>query len=188
MNCVYNMSGAHNIMEMHEHVKGIFMIRAKRIEICLFLLGVLSLSNAVAQESSLIVEQRVQQQEIYVDENGEEQTRFTDATRVIPGVEIFYTVTYSNVGEEPAEKVTINYPVPNNMEYVDGTARGNNTTITFSVDDGNSFDAPDNLLVTDAEGAQKPASVVDYTHIRWVVGSNIAPGTSGTVQFSAVVE
>jgi len=164
------------------------MASVKQIAMYLFLLSVLSLSNAVAQESSLLGEQKVQQQEIYVDENGEEQTRFTDATRVIPGAEIFYTVTYRNLGEEPAEKVTINYPVPNNMDYVDGTARGNNTTITFSVDNGNSFDVPDNLLVTDAEGAQKPASVVDYTHIRWVVGSNLAPGTSGTVQFSAVVE
>ena len=164
------------------------MKNLKCFRACLILLGMLSAGSAVAQEGNLQLEHKAEQIQTFVDENGVEQTRMTDATRVVPGEEIFFTVTYTNRGEEAVEKVTITNPVPDNMDYVDGSATGDNTTITFSVDGGNSFDAPQNLAVNDAEGSQRPAAAVDYTHIRWVVGSDVAPGVSGVVQFSAVVE
>jgi uncharacterized repeat protein (TIGR01451 family) len=160
----------------------------KRIAIYLLLLGVLSANTAIAQQGNVQLEHKAEQRQSFVDENGVEQTRMTEAARVIPGEEIFFTVTYSNNGDEPAENIIITNPVPNNMDYVNGSASGDNTTIMFSVDGGNNFDVPQNLTVTDTEGSQKPASAVDYTHIRWTVEGDIASGTSGTVQFSAVVE
>ena len=173
---------------MEKHMNSFKQLSMFRHAIYMAFLCVLSIDNAVAQQGDLQLDHKAEQEQTFVDENGVEQTRMTDATRVIPGELIVFTVTYSNRGEEPAENVSITNPVPNNMDYVDGSASGDNTTITFSVDGGNSFDTPQNLTITDAQGSQKPASAVDYTHIRWVVGSDVAPGTSGTVQFSAVVE
>jgi uncharacterized repeat protein (TIGR01451 family) len=160
----------------------------KRIAMYLLLLGALSANTAIAQQGNVQVEHKAEQRQSFIDENGVEQTRMTEATRVIPGEEIFFTVTYRNSGDEPAENITVTNPVPNNMDYVNGSASGDNTTIIFSVVGGNNFDTPQNLTVTDTEGSQKPASAVDYTHIRWTVEGDIAPDASGTVQFSAVVE
>lgn len=173
---------------MEKHMNSFKRFAKYKFAIHLMLLGVLSVSTAIAQEGGMQLENKAEQRQSFVDENGVEQTRMTDATRVVPGEEIFFTVTYTNSGDEPAENITITNAVPNNMDYVDGSAGGNNATVTFSVDGGNSFDTSESLTVTDTEGSQKPASAVDYTHIRWVVGSDIAPGASGTVQFSAVVE
>jgi len=155
----------------------------------LLLAGLLMMGgNAVAQQDTIRLEHRAEQWESVTDETGAEQTRLVDAARVLPGGEVIFTVTYTNIGGEPAETVTITNPVPEHMDYVDGSAAGNNASVTFSVDGGQNFGAPQNLAVTDAQGTQRPAIADDYTHVRWIVGSNVAPGASGTVQFTAVVE
>ena len=42
--------------------------------------------------------------------------------------------------------------------------------------------------MTDAEGVQRPATAGDYTHIRWILGTDVAAGGGGAVQFTAVVK
>ena len=150
----------------------------------LLLLG----GNALAQQGAIRLEHKAEQQEIVTDENGIEQTRLVAAARVVPGEEVLFTVTYTNVGDEAAEDVVIVNPVPEHMFYVSDSATGENTTITFSVDGGETFAAPQNLLITDALGAERPAVARDYSHIRWVVDSEVTAGGSGTVHFAAVVE
>jgi len=107
---------------------------------------------------------------------------------VVPGEKVLFTVTYANTGDQPAEDVTITNPVPEHMAYVDNSAAGDNTSVLFSVDGGESFAATTDLLMTNADGTQRPAAASDYTHVRWIVGSDIAPGTSSKVQFSATVK
>jgi len=68
------------------------------------------------------------------------------------------------------------------------TAAGDDASVTFSVDGGENFATEQDLSVTDAQGTKRPAAAEDYTHVRWIVGSDVAPGASGKVQFSAVVE
>ena len=148
----------------------------------------LSGSQAVAQQGAIQLEHKAEQQQAYVDENGVEQTRMVEAGKVLPGEQLKFTITYTNVGDEPAENVTITNPVPDYMDYVLGSASGDNSAITFSVDGGQNFGNPQELAVTDTEGTRRPAAVEDYTHVRWIIGSDIAPGDSGEVTFSAVVE
>ncbi len=155
----------------------------------LWLTGLLILGSvAVAQETTIQLEHKAEQWESVIDDNGVEQTRLTEAARVLPGAAVLFTVTYTNTGDEPAENVTVTNPVPDHMVYVDASASGDNSTITFSVDGGASFAAAQDLLVADPLGVQRSAIAKDYTHVRWVVDSDIASGTSGTVQFTAVVE
>ncbi len=155
----------------------------------LLLAGLLIVGGiAAAQESTIRLEHKAEQWESVTDDNGVVQTRLVEAARVLPGAEVLFTVTYTNIGDEPVENVTITNPVPDHMVYVDDSANGDNTSITFSVDGGASFGAPQNLLVSDALGTQRPATAKDYSHVRWVVDSDIAAGASGTVQFAAVVK
>ena len=155
----------------------------------LLLTGLLILgSAAVAQETTIRLEHKAEQWERVTDENGVEQTRLVEAARVMPGAAVLFTVTYTNTGDEPAEKVTITNPVPDHMVYVDASASSDNASVTFSVDGGESFAVAQDLLVADANGVQQPAIAKDYTHVRWMVDNDVASGASGAVQFTAVVK
>ena len=155
----------------------------------LLLTGLLILcGNAVAQEPTIRLEHKAEQWQRVTDENGVEQTRLVEATRVLPGAAVLFTVTYTNTGDEPAENVTVTNPVPDHMVYVDASASGDNASVTFSVDGGESFAAAQDLLVSDTNGVQRSAIVKDYTHVRWVIDNDVASGASGAVQFTAVVE
>lgn len=155
----------------------------------LLIVGLLILSgNASAQQGTIQLEHKAEQWETVTDDNGVEQTRLVEAANVLPGERVLFSVTYSNTGDQAAEEVVITNPVPDHMVYIDNSATGNNTSITFSVDGGASFGTAQDLLVTDASGTQRPATAKDYTHVRWIVESDIASGASDTVQFSAVVD
>lgn len=155
----------------------------------LLLMGLLILGgNAVAQETTIRLEQKAEQWERVADENGVEQMRLVEAARVLPGAPVQFTVTYTNTGDEPAENVMITNPVPDHMIYVDASASDDNASVTFSVDGGANFAAAQELLVTDANGVQRPAIANDYTHVRWIVDNDVASGASGAVQFTAVVK
>jgi hypothetical protein len=56
------------------------------------------------------------------------------------------------------------------------------------VDNGESFDLPENLYVTDATGRRFPAQPDDYTHIRWKLQKLIPPQASGQVGFRAILQ
>ena len=144
--------------------------------------------SALAQQGAIQLEHKAEQWESVTDDNGIEQPQLAEAARVLPGEEVLFTVTYTNVGDEAAEDVVITNPVPEHMSYVNNSATGDNSSVTFSVDGGDTFSAPQDLLITDALGAERPAAARDYSHIRWVVDSDVNAGGSGTVQFAAVVE
>ncbi len=68
---------------------------------------------------------------------------------------------------------------------------GDGTDITYSVDGGKTFATPDKLTVAikDKSGKDsvRPAVAQDYTHIRWLLKQNVAPGQSGAVRFRAMI-
>jgi uncharacterized repeat protein (TIGR01451 family) len=162
---------------------------ALRITNGVLLAGLLLLSGiALAQQGTIKLEHKAEQWQSIIGEDGAEQVQLVEATNVVPGEKVLFTVTYANTGDQPAENVTITNPVPEHMVYVDDSAAGDNTSILFSADGGENFAAASDLRVSNDDGSQRPASASDYTHVRWVVQSDIAPGTSGAVQFAAVVK
>lgn len=143
---------------------------------------------ALAQEQAhLDVTTIVQKEEVFVNENGEEEKRLVDASTVVPGERVVYTITFRNVSDELADNVIITNPIDSNLTYVDGSAFGPGTVIEFSVDGGKSWGAPDALQVSEANGT-RPAVAGDFTHVRWVIENELAAGAHGVVRFTAVLD
>ena len=129
--------------------------------------------------------------EIEVEEfnkEGKKEIKRVPAAKLFPGDEVIYTVYYTNVGQEPAEKVVITNPIPQHMVYKDGSASGEGTVITFSVDSGKTYDVPENLTLLDADGKERRAKASEYTHIRWTLQKSLLQGAKGHASFRAKLE
>ncbi len=104
-----------------------------------------------------------------------------------PGGEIVYTVKFENAGDKPANDVVVTNPVPEHMRYVANSAGGPGTEVTYSVDGGKSFAAPDRLNVRGPEG-ERVATADDYTHLRFRLLNPLPPGSVAYARFRAVVK
>jgi uncharacterized repeat protein (TIGR01451 family) len=122
----------------------------------------------------------------YVDESGKPAMRLVPITKVVPGDEVVWTITASNVCAKPAADVAITNAVPAHMHYLGDTAFGPGSDIEFSLD-GKAFAPPQGLLVAAADGAKRPARADEYSHIRWVLGRPMGPSESLIVRYRAVV-
>lgn len=144
---------------------------------------------ALAQNVELVT---TAEKEIEVVDKGAKVKKLVTPTKMVPGDEVIYTITYANKTKAPAEKVAITNPVPQHTKYKDGTATGEGADIVYSVDSGKSFATPDKLTVNikDKSGKDvtRPAVAQDYTHIRWTLKANVAPGATGAVHFRAVIQ
>ncbi len=142
--------------------------------------GVLAAGGTV--ELVAVVEREV----ATVGADGQERTQRVEAKKVVPGEEVIFTTQYANVGDDVAEDLVISNPIPEHVRFKAGSAFGDGALVTYSVDGGKTFDVPERLTVTD-RGVERPATVADYTHVRWVVGPALEPGASGFVGFRAVL-
>jgi uncharacterized repeat protein (TIGR01451 family) len=134
----------------------------------------------------IVVKQVAEIEQEVVNEKGERVKRLAPATKVVPGSEVVWTVTASNVCDKPAEKVAVDNPVPKHMQYVADTAMGPGTEISYSLD-GKQYAAPDSLTVREADGTSRAARADEYSHIRWVFKNPLQPGAVAFARFRAVV-
>jgi uncharacterized repeat protein (TIGR01451 family) len=123
-----------------------------------------------------------------VTEKGEKVMKRQPATVIVPGTIVIYSNKITNNGTETAEGIVINNPVPEQMEYLAGSAVGTNTEITYSADGGNSFNNPEKLTVKNPGGTMRPAEPREYTHIMWVLGTPLPPGGEDMVEFRTRVK
>ena len=159
-------------------------MKSRILVLTLFLTTALFSGIGYAQEPSQVTLESLIQREIeVVNEDGEKEIQLIEVGNAIPGDELIFTVTYTNQGTEPAENVVLVNPVPDHTIYLDGSAGGDTTVITFSVDEGVSYDLPGSLTVTGDDGRQRAARTEDYTHIRWARTGSLPPGLSGNVYF-----
>jgi uncharacterized repeat protein (TIGR01451 family) len=145
--------------------------------------------SAWSQEKGAVELKAVAEMEVeVVGDDGQKEIQRVPAEKVVPNDVVIYTIFYTNNGEEAAENFVIVNPVPEHMVYIAESADGENTEITYSVDGGNGYDIPGNLTFTDSEGKQIAAKVSDYTHIRWVLNTPVAPEGTGFVYFKAQIK
>jgi len=152
------------------------------------------LTTAIALVFSTVVladiklENIAQVEKIQKDANGKEVVKLTPADLVVPGDVVVYTVTATNTGNAPAEKVVINNAISEHVLYIADSAGsvaiGKNTTITFSVDGGKNYAAPQQLTVI-KDGVTRAATPEDYTHVRWQLNFALEPQKSTSVFFKA---
>jgi uncharacterized repeat protein (TIGR01451 family) len=103
------------------------------------------------------------------------------------GEVVYYTVRVKNVGATFARDVIITQRIPVNTTYVEGSASGPGANVTFSVDGGQTFEAPDKLTI-DIEGSTQLAQPAQYTHIRWHLRNPLAPEAVALARFRAVFQ
>ena len=162
---------------MSENTKGKTMF--SRVTALVLLLA----SGIAMSQGTLEVQTTVQKEAVTTNEDGEQVKELVPAERVIPGERVVYTITVRNSGDEPADDVIITNPISESLTYVQGSAFGPGMALQFSVD-GQSFAAAEDLVIEE-DGEMRPATPEDYSHIRWVMQSDLSAGAQGTVRFTA---
>jgi uncharacterized repeat protein (TIGR01451 family) len=159
-----------------------------RITSTAVLLGVLATAPAAAQDGKIELKAVAEVEVVVEKPNGETEIQRQPANKVVPGDDVVYTITATNVSDAPVGDVVIVDPIPTEMTYKSGTAIGTDTEIQFSVDQGKTYDVAANLVVAQSDGAVRPATPDDYTHIRWKFTQEIDPGASSFVRFQATLQ
>lgn len=155
----------------------------------LLLITTLTASPAVSQEGPLVkLTSEVLKEVQVVNDKGEEETRLVPASSAMPGEVLTFTISYFNEGEAEAGQIVLTNPVPEHMTYVGGSATGEGTVVTFSVDGGVTYGTPDALTVQGEDGRERRARASDYSHIRWQLTQPVPPGGKGAVGFKASVK
>ena len=144
----------------------------------------LAAASSAQETGHLNVRKLVQKEEVVVAASGETERRLVPAETVVPGDDVVYTITFTNISDETAENVVITNPISANLTYVAGSAFGPGTVIEFSVDGGQTFGDADELVVR-TESGQRPAGVDDFTHVRWTMENELAAGAQGMARFRA---
>jgi uncharacterized repeat protein (TIGR01451 family) len=168
---------------MKFHKQGTVMKNSIKV----ILMAIVVSANAYAQDQGhLSVKTVVQKEEMTINDAGETETRLVDVGTVVPGERIVYTITFQNIGAEPADNVVITNPIADNLTFVDGTAFGPGTVISFSIDGGSSYADRTDLTVIE-DGVARVAAADDLTDIRWVMQTELAVGAQGVARFTALL-
>ena len=155
----------------------------------LFFFTMLVPAAAAAQDGALVkLKSEVLKEMEAVDETGTTVVRLVPVTNAIPGELLIFTISYTNEGDDEARDIVLTNPVPENMLYEGKSAAGEGSRISYSVDGGVTYGAPDSLSVTGDDGKKRQAVPSDYTHVRWQLIDPVPPGGSGTVSFKASVK
>lgn len=143
---------------------------------------------AFAQQGSIKLKNEAFQEIEVNQQNGEKEYKLVEPKKVVPGDEIFYVTTFTNISDKPATNIVINNPLPNNSFYKAGSAFGAGTEITFSADSGQTYAKAEALTVRTKDGGTRPATPKEYTHIRWLYIDALQPGAEGTVTFRTIIK
>ncbi len=148
-----------------------------------------SASGAIAAEPGAVELRATAAKLVTVtDALGNEKTELVAPEVVVPGDKIAYTISAKNVSTDDVESVVITDPIPSEMLFVAGSEESRDAAVLFSVDGGESFDREENLTVVGEDGLRRPAMSTDFTHIRWVFETPLAPASERSVRFVALVE
>lgn len=128
-------------------------------------------------------------QEVQVtDKNGKVTKKSVPVSKVVPGDEVIYVISYANKGKQPADNVVITNPVPEPVAFRAGTSAAAGATDTVSVDGGKTFGKLEALTVTGADGKPRAATGADVTHVQWKLNAPVKAGASGSVSYRVVIE
>jgi uncharacterized repeat protein (TIGR01451 family) len=137
--------------------------------------------GAAHARASLELKNEVFQEVEVKSADGKTERKIVPASRVLPGTEVQYVVTYVNKGEHTAGQVAITNPIPKELEYISAAGLGE---VEVSVD-GKTYGPLAALRVTDVDGKERAAKPSDVTHVRWRIASSLKPGEEGKVSFRA---
>ncbi len=154
----------------------------------LFIALIVGLVAAPALADGIALTTTVEKRLLVSSSQGTVQERFVPVDKVVPGDVVAYTIEAKNGSTEPADRVVITDPIPEHMRYVEGSGLAKDANLLFSIDGGFRFDSAEKLSVQNVDGTTRPASAADYTHIRWVFATPIAPDAERAVRFLAQLQ
>ncbi|MFN7928218.1 MAG: hypothetical protein U0Y68_09755 [Blastocatellia bacterium] len=106
------------------------------------------------------------------------------------GEVVKFTITSQNVGKAAAINYETSGPLPAGTVFVPGSLQSDaDMTALFSIDQGKTFAVQPMVPLRQPNGTirQVPALPENYSHIRFICQSPLAPGTSRTVSFQVRV-
>ncbi len=118
---------------------------------------------------------------------GRQVTELRPADHLVAGDAVVYTLEVRNEGPTGVDDYAFTSPIPEHMVYVADSAVGPGADISYSVDGGRTFAAPEDLFVHGADGKQRAAVAADYTHIRWQLRNRLKTGSMALARFRALV-
>jgi len=121
-------------------------------------------------------------------ERGRDMNKLVPAERVVSGDAVIYTLEVRNTTAATVPPPTVTYPVPEHMIYTADSAVGPVTQVTYSVDGGLTFGAPETLKIAQPGGEPREATAADYTHIRWQLKNALKGNSVAFVRFRARVK
>jgi uncharacterized repeat protein (TIGR01451 family) len=116
------------------------------------------------------------------DQGNAARTELVEPESVVPGDTLAFSVSYRNGGGQPVTDFVIVNPVPANVQLSDESAAASEV----SIDGGKHWGMLAELTVAGEEGAERPATAADVTHLRWTIAL-LTPGEAGTASFRATV-
>jgi len=137
--------------------------------------------------AGLSAEQVIERMIVTESEDGSTEVELVPAETVTPGDELVYSLNFRNDGVESAENVVLTVPVPPEVNYVENSASTDDAVVAFSADGGKSFSPRGDLEVV-VDGEKRAALAGEITHVRWTFRDKINPGSSGTLEFHAVLK
>ena len=143
-------------------------------------------ASAHAADKTCVELKTTGETESEVVENGQKVKRLVPVAKAVPGDQIVWTITATNVCKTPTDNVVIANPVPEHMTYVANSAMGTGTDIVYSLD-GKEFKSAAELQVRAADGTTRAARPDEYRAIRWTYKSSFAPGATAFVRYRAVL-
>jgi len=158
-------------------------------------LQVLSLLALVASPVAAMAEpnlkiQMVAEKEIVVVEDGKQVRKRVPTLEIESGAVLYFTLRIANEGDELATNVVVDNPIPEETHYLEGTAGGAKSEVLFSIDDGQSFSRPEDLVYEftrfNGEKERRKAKADMYTNVRWVV-EDVPPGGQEELFFQVKV-
>ncbi len=138
-------------------------------------------SLALAQSSPVHLTGDVKVDKVVV-ENGKETHVLVDPNLVVPGDKLVFSTSYHNSSTQPVTNFVVTNPLPGAVKLAPEGA----DQLVVSVDGGATYGPLATLKVKGADGATRPATADDVTHVRWVL-ARIAPGGKGTLSYHAIV-
>ena len=131
------------------------------------------------------------EKEIKSEVAGKVKVKRVEADTVEPGETVFYTLKYINEGDQEATDVVVNNPIPEGTVFLQESTYGDGSEIYYSIDNGQTFKKPEDLIVSytthDGKKMTRRAYASEYTHIQWVVGE-VPSGVNGVLGFQVKVK
>ncbi|MEA2076860.1 MAG: hypothetical protein U9O95_02455 [Candidatus Marinimicrobia bacterium] len=154
-----------------------------RFIILFSLLGTLLFAQGVPKLELTVVDTKVNMTQ--AEKEGRTQISYR------PGDVIRYTIIAGNVGNGILTSPLITDPIPQGVSYQPYTAKGLNSVITYSVNNGQLFQAwPPTYIEKDENGrdVRKLASPDMVTHVRWELTKSLAPNENHQLEFEVIVK